>query len=49
MMDGSLKEDGKSIADYGYNLDVTKKVVDVAHAAASPSRASLAAWARSKR
>ena len=32
MMDGSLKEDGKSIADYGYNLDVTKKVVDMAHA-----------------
>jgi len=32
MMDGSLKEDGKSIADYGYNLDVTRKVVDAAHA-----------------
>jgi fructose-bisphosphate aldolase class II len=32
MMDGSLKEDGKSIADYGYNLDVTRKVVDMAHA-----------------
>jgi fructose-bisphosphate aldolase, class II len=32
MMDGSLKEDGKSIADYGYNLDVTKKVVEMAHA-----------------
>src|SRR4249920_3085816 len=32
MMDGSLKEDGKSIADYGYNLDVTRKVVEMAHA-----------------
>ena len=32
MMDGSLKEDGKSIADYDYNLDVTKKVVEMAHA-----------------
>jgi fructose-bisphosphate aldolase class II len=32
MMDGSLREDGKSIADYAYNLDVTKKVVDAAHA-----------------
>src|SRR5262245_48800646 len=32
MMDGSLQEDGKSIADYSYNLDVTKKVVDMAHA-----------------
>src|SRR5215468_208455 len=32
MMDGSLEADGKSIADYGYNVDVTKKVVDAAHA-----------------
>ena len=31
MMDGSLKEDGKTIADYDYNVDVTKKVVDIAH------------------
>ncbi len=31
MMDGSLREDGKSIADYAYNLDVTRKVVDAAH------------------
>jgi fructose-bisphosphate aldolase, class II len=32
MMDGSLKEDGKSIADYAYNVDVTRKVVGMAHA-----------------
>jgi fructose-bisphosphate aldolase class II len=32
MMDGSLKEDGKSVADYDYNWQVTKKVVDTAHA-----------------
>ena len=32
MMDGSLKEDGKSIADYDYNVDVTRKVVEMAHA-----------------
>ena len=32
MMDGSLKEDGKSIADYAYNVNVTKKVVAMAHA-----------------
>ncbi|GAA4329165.1 fructose-bisphosphate aldolase class II [Pigmentiphaga soli] len=32
MMDGSLKEDGKTIADYDYNVDVTKKVVEMAHA-----------------
>src|SRR5512134_211557 len=32
MMDGSLREDGKTIADYDYNWQVTKKVVDMAHA-----------------
>jgi fructose-bisphosphate aldolase class II len=31
MMDGSLQSDGKSIASYDYNVDVTKKVVDMAH------------------
>jgi fructose-bisphosphate aldolase class II len=31
MMDGSLKEDGKTIADYEYNLDVTRRVVETAH------------------
>jgi fructose-bisphosphate aldolase class II len=31
MMDGSLKEDAKTPADYAYNVDVTKKVTDVAH------------------
>lgn len=32
MMDGSLKEDGKSPADYAYNVAVTRKVVELAHA-----------------
>ena len=32
MMDGSLREDGKTIADYDYNWETTKKVVDMAHA-----------------
>lgn len=32
MMDGSLKEDGKSPADFAYNTKVTRKVVEVAHA-----------------
>ena len=32
MMDGSLQADGKSIASYDYNVDVTPKVVDMAHA-----------------
>src|SRR4051812_48894687 len=31
MMDGSLKEDGKSPADYDYNVNVTRQVVDMAH------------------
>jgi fructose-bisphosphate aldolase class II len=31
MMDGSLKEDGKSPADYEYNVRVTKEVVESAH------------------
>lgn len=32
MMDGSLKEDGKTPAPYEYNVDVTRKVVELAHA-----------------
>ncbi|MFM7570101.1 MAG: class II fructose-bisphosphate aldolase [Betaproteobacteria bacterium] len=32
MMDGSLREDGKTIASYDYNVEVTRKVVDMAHA-----------------
>ena len=32
MMDGSLKEDGKTPASYEYNVNVTKTVVDMAHA-----------------
>jgi fructose-bisphosphate aldolase class II len=31
MMDGSLKEDGKTPADFAYNVDVTRKVVALAH------------------
>jgi fructose-bisphosphate aldolase, class II len=32
MMDGSLRADGKTIASFDYNVDVTRKVVDMAHA-----------------
>ena len=32
MMDGSLLEDGKSIATYDYNVEVSKKVVEFSHA-----------------
>jgi fructose-bisphosphate aldolase class II len=31
MMDGSLLEDGKTVADYEYNVQVTREVVDYAH------------------
>ncbi|GAA0516455.1 fructose-bisphosphate aldolase class II [Pigmentiphaga sp. GD03639] len=31
MMDGSLMADGKTIADYDYNVDVTTQVVKMAH------------------
>jgi fructose-bisphosphate aldolase class II len=32
MMDGSLQEDGKTVASYEYNIQVTKQVVEFAHA-----------------
>ena len=32
MMDGSLREDGKTPSSYEYNVDVTRKTVDMAHA-----------------
>jgi fructose-bisphosphate aldolase class II len=32
MMDGSLKEDGKTPADFDYNVNVTRAVVEMAHA-----------------
>ena len=31
MMDGSLMEDGKTPADYDYNVDVTRRVTEMAH------------------
>ncbi len=31
MMDGSLREDGKTPANFDYNVQVTRKVVDMAH------------------
>jgi len=31
MMDGSLQSDGKTIASYDYNVQVTREVVDMAH------------------
>ena len=31
MMDGSLMSDGKTISTYEYNVDVTRRVVEMAH------------------
>src|SRR6516165_3951340 len=31
MMDGSLKADAKTPADYAYNVDITRRVVEIAH------------------
>ncbi len=31
MMDGSLQEDGKTVADFEYNVNVTRQVVEMAH------------------
>ncbi|NOT17486.1 MAG: fructose-bisphosphate aldolase class II [Sulfuriferula sp.] len=31
MMDGSLKEDGKTPASYEYNVEITRKVAEIAH------------------
>ena len=31
MMDGSLREDGKTPSDYDYNVEVTRKVVEMSH------------------
>ena len=33
MMDGSLEADGKTPASYEYNVDITRRVVEIAHAA----------------
>ncbi|TAN56860.1 MAG: fructose-bisphosphate aldolase class II [Rhodospirillales bacterium] len=31
MMDGSLKADGKTVADYDFNVDVTRQVAEMSH------------------
>jgi fructose-bisphosphate aldolase class II len=31
MMDGSLKADGKTVADYDFNVDVTRQVTEMSH------------------
>jgi fructose-bisphosphate aldolase class II len=48
MMDGSLQADGKSIASYDYNIGQSE-VVEWRTRSASPSKASWAASARSRR
>jgi fructose-bisphosphate aldolase class II len=41
MMDGSLQEDGKTPSSYEYNVEVTRKVVDAAHAGGVTVEAEL--------
>ena len=41
MMDGSLREDMKTPASYDYNVDVTRKVVEMAHAVGVSVEAEL--------
>ena len=41
MMDGSLKDDAKTPADYGYNARVTHKVVELGHAVGVSVEAEL--------
>ena len=41
MMDGSLREDMKTPSSYDYNLDVTRKVVEMAHAVGVSVEAEL--------
>ncbi len=48
MMDGSLLADGKTPSDYAYNVEVTRRVVEAAHAKESASRGSSARWAGSR-
>jgi fructose-bisphosphate aldolase, class II len=48
MMDGSLMEDMKTPASYEYNVDVTRAWSRWPTPAACPSKASSAAWARSR-
>jgi fructose-bisphosphate aldolase class II len=31
MMDGSLQDDGKTVGDYAYNVDITRRVAQMAH------------------
>jgi fructose-bisphosphate aldolase (EC 4.1.2.13) len=48
MMDGSLGTDGKTPTTYEYNVDVTRRTVEMSHPAACRSKANSVAWARSK-
>ncbi len=46
MMDGSLEADGKTIASYDYNVEVTRKVVDMAHATGVTVEGGDRTWQR---
>jgi fructose/tagatose bisphosphate aldolase len=48
MMDGSLKADAKTAADYECNVDITRRVVDMAHWIGASVEGELGVLARSK-
>ena len=48
MMDGSLREDGKTPADYDYNVAVTAKVAEMAHGVGVSVEGELGCLGRSK-
>lgn len=48
MMDGSLLEDAKTPATYEYNVEVTRKVVEMAHAGGVSVEGNWAASVHSK-
>jgi fructose-bisphosphate aldolase, class II len=48
MMDGSLRADGKSVADYVYNVDITRRVVQMAHWIGASVEGELG-WPRRRR
>ena len=44
MMDGSLMSDGKTPSSYEYNVDVTRRVVEMAHAGGVSVEAARIDW-----
>ena len=48
MMDGSLMQDGKTPSSFEYNVDATRKVVEMAHAKGVTVEGEIGCWAALK-